>query len=214
VFVDIGANVGSYSVLAGAVVGAHCISIEPIPSAFNHLMDNININDISEYVTALNIGVGDREDKLRFTTGCDTVNHVLSDSERHDVESMDVLVKRVDDVLSKTEPALIKIDVEGFETKVIEGAKNTLQRKSLLGVIIELNGSGNRYGFDEHALHEEMLGYGFLPYKYSPINREIISLDGKNLDSGNTLYLRNIDGIRSRLNGSPRYHLRQVSVEV
>ena len=39
VFVDIGANIGSYTVLAGSVVGANCISIEPVPHTFSYLLD-------------------------------------------------------------------------------------------------------------------------------------------------------------------------------
>ena len=55
-FVDVGANIGSYTVLASAVIGAKSISIEPIPNAFRNLMQNIILNDIKVRVTAHNMG--------------------------------------------------------------------------------------------------------------------------------------------------------------
>ena len=47
-FFDIGANVGSYTILAGAVCGAEVVSFEPVPSTFARLRHNIKINDLEE----------------------------------------------------------------------------------------------------------------------------------------------------------------------
>lgn len=204
-FVDVGANVGSYTVLAGGVVGARCISIEPTPVAFHHLMDNINLNGINAAVSALNIGAGQENGVIHFTSGLDTLNHVATDAERASGKTVEVPVRKLDEVLEGFEPLLVKIDVEGFETRVIAGAHETLCRQSLSGVIMELNGSGNRYGFDESKLHATMLDHGFKTYTYSPFRRELMPLGGKNANSGNMLYLRNIDEVVSRLGSAPKF---------
>jgi FkbM family methyltransferase len=204
-FVDVGANVGSYTVLAGGAIGAQCISIEPIPDTFCHLVDNINLNGMGATVSALNIGVGEKNGVIRFTSGLDTVNHVATDLDLGTGETIEVPIKKLDDVLEVFEPLLIKIDVEGFETNVIAGADKVLSRKSLLGVIMELNGSGNRYGFDEEKLHEVMLDFGFKPFTYAPFKRELVHLDGRNENSGNTLYIRNIEEVVSRLASAPKF---------
>ena len=47
-FVDVGANVGSYSILAGGAVKADVISVEPIPSTFQWLQRNIRLNDLNQ----------------------------------------------------------------------------------------------------------------------------------------------------------------------
>ncbi len=47
-FVDIGANIGSYTVLAGAVVGATCLAVKPIPSTYESLLDNIHLNRLEK----------------------------------------------------------------------------------------------------------------------------------------------------------------------
>jgi hypothetical protein len=49
-FVDVGANIGSYTVLSSKVVGANSLAIEPVPTTYKRLRRNININDISSLV--------------------------------------------------------------------------------------------------------------------------------------------------------------------
>ena len=80
-FVDIGANVGSYSILASGAVGARTISVEPVPFAYHRLLDNVYLNNIANKVTALNIALGQEAGVLNLTSGLDTVNHVVSESE-------------------------------------------------------------------------------------------------------------------------------------
>jgi predicted RNA methylase len=71
-FIDIGANVGSFTVLAGAVVGASCIAIEPIFETYKKLLDNIAINRLNGRCEALNVAVGSEEGELEFTAGLDS----------------------------------------------------------------------------------------------------------------------------------------------
>ena len=47
-FVDVGANVGSYTVLAAGAVGARTTAIEPIPTTFAHLVRNVALNGLGE----------------------------------------------------------------------------------------------------------------------------------------------------------------------
>lgn len=211
-FVDVGANVGSYTVLAAKACGAHAVAIEPIPSTFRHLLDNIHLNAVGDKVETFNIGLSDAEGWLLFTAGSDATNHVLS-PEEGEAETVCVAVKRLDDLLERP-PSIIKIDVEGFETKVIYGAANTLKSDKLLAVIMELNGNGERYGFDEQALHYQMLDFGFEPCLYQPHSRSLVRLDGRNLRGGNTLYVRRCIEVATRLQNARRYKLRAVHVEL
>ncbi len=107
-FVDIGANVGSYTML-GAVAGASVLAIEPIPSTFVWLMKNIAINGLGERAKGLNLGLGRNEGQLYFTGGLDTMNHVLADDESAQ-EVFEVPVRALDTVLEGRSPALLKID--------------------------------------------------------------------------------------------------------
>jgi len=137
-FIDIGANIGTYTILASGEIGASTIAIEPIPSTFKNLVLNISANQIQEKVEALNIGLGANKDVIRFTKSFDTVNHVATENESN---TIDVRVDKLDAVTSRKIPSLIKIDVEGFETEVLNGAEEVLKAKELKALIIELNGS-------------------------------------------------------------------------
>ena len=205
-FVDIGANIGSYTVLGAGAVSAHCISIEPIPDTYAQLIKNIAINGLGDKVQALNIGLGRAEGLLRFTGGLDTVNHVIGVDEEV-ADTIDVQVRTLDAVLDGIQPTLIKIDVEGFETEVMAGAERTLASPNLLAVIMELNGSGDRYGFDENALHQKMISAGFETYCYHPFERKLESLHGACSTGGNTLYVRDAVQLAERVQTAPQFRL-------
>jgi len=193
-FVDIGANVGVYTVLASGEIGANSISIEPIPTTFSHLSENITLNDISSKVVAFNIGLGSKPGKLFFTKDKDTVNHVSTEADKH---TMEVQVNTLDNILQTQSPILIKIDVEGFETEVLKGSSSTLSNPALKAIIIELNGSGNRYGYDENTIHDHLLIQGFQPFSYAPQNRTLHLLPTYN--NLNTIYIRDLDFVASRV---------------
>jgi len=89
-------------------------------------------------------------------------------------------------------------------TRHPEGASNVLRNKQLNAVIMELNGSGERYGYDENLILQMMLDLGFKTYSYDPLKREILELHGKNLNSGNTLFLRDEAEVRKRLEAAPK----------
>ncbi|GHT09975.1 hypothetical protein AGMMS4956_00590 [Bacteroidia bacterium] len=59
-FVDAGANVGSFTVLAAAHVGAHTISIEPSPLTYVKLMNNVRINNVQDKVNAHQVALGEK----------------------------------------------------------------------------------------------------------------------------------------------------------
>ena len=203
-FVDVGANIGSYTVLA-ASVGAKSISIEPIKNAYDHLMRNIHLNDISASVDARQIGISSSTGTLTFTNGLDTVNHVVNGREQSQSNTCEVQVEALDDVIAGLKPVLIKIDVEGFEREVVAGAKEALAEKSLLAVIMELNGSGNRYDYDESELYNRMVEYGFTPCSYEPYERRLNKLNGKNRSGGNTLFVRDVETVANRLMSAPSF---------
>ena len=206
-FIDIGANVGSYTVLAGGHIGANVISIEPVPQTFEHLQRNIAINYMNNNVRAYNIALGSEKGELSFTTGFDTMNHVATET---DTDTIQVPVDALDTILENEEdPALLKIDVEGFETHVLSGASNTLARNKLKAVIIELNGSGEKYGYDERKLHEQLLDNDYRPYHYNPFERDLKPIES--FGTHNTIYIKDIDFVRERVRTAEKIKIRNNS---
>lgn len=198
-FIDIGANIGTYTVLASKVKRANTISIEPILSTYENLENNILLNNIKNKVLSYNIGVGSKDTILQFTNSLDTINHVIienDDAKGHLIEK--VVVKPLDSLIGELSPNLIKIDVEGFEKEVLDGAINTLSKKELDAIIIELNSSGKKYGYSDDEIHLTLTKYGFTPFSYNPIDRKLTELKSFNLTC-NTIYIRNKSDVMHRL---------------
>jgi FkbM family methyltransferase len=198
-FIDVGANVGIYTLLASGVKGASSVAFEPVADTFDSLERNIVLNGITDKVKAWHMGVGSKKDTLHFTKGYDTVNHVVFDQRADTIEVLvDQLDKRVDLEENDSESALMKIDVEGFEMEVLKGGGRLLNNRKLKAVIMEMNGCGEQFGISDEELDKEITAYGFEKYDYDPISRKLTALNFYN-SHGNTIYLRDMDYVHQRL---------------
>ena len=83
-FVDIGANVGSYTILACSAVGTKGVAFEPVPSTYKRLVENMRLNHLDEKVKCVNKGVGAQKGTISFTSDSDTTNHALAPDEQSD----------------------------------------------------------------------------------------------------------------------------------
>lgn len=185
------------------------LAMEPVPDTYQQLLDNVHLNRFGA-IEARNLGVGKEPGELRFSTGSGPTNHVLADGEG-DAQSVTVPVDSLDNIAAGWTPAMIKIDVEGFEANVIQGAPKILSQPSLQAVLIELNGLGARYGFSDADIHARLLGFGFHPMRYEPFARRLVALEGHNT-SGNTLYVRPPAALEQRLREAQAVRVVGVSV--
>lgn len=180
-FVDVGANIGSYTILASAVCGADVIAFEPDPDAAGTLRRNVDVNNITDRVKIYEAGVGAHAGVARLTVGNDTTNRIVHDGS---AATREVAIQSLDDVLADKNPTLIKIDVEGHEPEVIKGAEQTLKKTSLKAIIIETV-------TDE--IEEAIVGSGLSRAYYDP-NSRILKLGSQNADqfksTGNSLFIR------------------------
>ncbi|WP_420426276.1 FkbM family methyltransferase [Algiphilus sp.] len=199
-FLDVGANVGVYSILA-ASRGAGVLAVEPVPDTYRRLLDNVHLNGFAKRIDACNIGVGSKPGNMRFSTTGGPTNHVLVTWEP-ETQAIEVAVDSLDSIAAAKSPAMIKIDVEGFEANVIQGAYGILGQSSLQAVLIELNGLGVRYGFSDDDTHAQLLEAGFRPMRYDPFARRLVALDWRQ-DTGNTLYVRPSATLEQRLREAP-----------
>ncbi len=202
-FVDVGANIGIYTVLAAGGRGAFCLSLEPVPDTFRQLRANLQKNNLEGRVDALNKGVGAASDTLRFTLSEGANNHVCADGT--DEQTVSVPVEPVDSLLDdfSSSPTILKIDVEGWEGAVLQGAEETLCQGAPLALIVELC-EGGRYGFDEDDIDENLRRKGFTPVVYEPFRRTLRSIDQR-LPGGNTLYVSDLDAFSKRVRSSRAY---------
>lgn len=185
-FVDVGANVGHFSMLA-ASKKAKVIAVEPIPDTFQRLNKNIALNHFESLVETKNFGVGDVEGKLFFTKNNDVMNSVALKSDHNTIE---VNITTLDDLLQNSNPNIMKIDVEGYEYFVLQGAEKTLAKPSLKALIIELNDSSQKYQVSNDQIHALISQYGFVPANYIVNLNKLKEAYTYNKITFNTLYVR------------------------
>jgi hypothetical protein len=79
----------------------------------------------------------------------------------------------------------------------------SLKKNELKSIIIELNGSGKRYGYDDSDIHKTLSSLDFKPCSYNPSKRLLTVMDKFNAD-GNTIYVRDFDFVQRRLTSAPK----------
>jgi FkbM family methyltransferase len=198
-FIDIGANAGAYTVLASGVAGAFAEAFEPIPSTADRLELNICLNGLEKLVVIHRTGVGSQAGTLRFTMIEDTVNHVANENE----PAEELPIETIDNMLELKAPTLMKIDVEGFEPEVLAGAKKTLNASSLLALVVEINSSYERYGYQLRDVVGPLSDAGFQPFGYQPGTRTLFRLSTTHSTSGNTIFIKDERAVKERLAAAP-----------
>lgn len=204
-FVDVGANVGVYSVLAAGVTGAPTIAFEPAPATFNDLRENLALNRIELKVDSRNVAIGATHGTIRFSTVRGPQNHVLREDESV-ATAVEVPIHPLDEALAGRVPTLLKIDVEGYEGAVLDGGRRTLESPTLLAVIMEIGKHTARYGHDEMTLRRQMQAFGFTMCRYDAIARTLEPLTGE--AGENTIFVRDLVSVRARIAEAPRFKLR------
>jgi len=98
-FVDVGANIGAYTVLAAAAVGCRCVAFEPIPVTFRELLMNIRLNDISHLVEPVDAAVGSTNGTTVCTSGRGAANAVVTPDTADGSDTVRVRMVTLDDAL-------------------------------------------------------------------------------------------------------------------
>jgi len=185
VFADIGANVGSYTLLASGVCRAQTVAFEPDPGTFAALLRNIAINDLNALVTARNEALGPKPGVAALTLGLDTLNRIVEASA---APTQTVSMETLDRALGTQSPVLLKLDVEGFELSVLRGAERTLADPGLKAIVTEDRSP---------AVTDLLQRAGFRERRYDPFKRHLgPPAPGA---GGNALFARDEPFVQQRL---------------
>lgn len=122
---DVGAHVGFYTLLAARKVGPRgkIYAFEPVKDNLSYLKKNIEVNNLQN-VTVVQSAISDFNGVVNFDFGMSSYNGQISDSGGIEVsaQSLDSFFQSA----SIEPPDLIKIDVEGAESRVLDGAQKLL----------------------------------------------------------------------------------------
>lgn len=186
VFLDVGANIGYYSALAGYLVGKEgtVISIEPEEKNFVLLQKTVQANPGAHYHLFKIAAAAEEATSEFFVSEENCGDNRLAGNERPDdaQEWKTVMVPctSVDKLIRDHHlplPDVIKVDVQGFEAEVIKGCKELLQRKKTLVLMIEFWPDGLRSaGTDPIAFLKEIRQLGF-EIQYITLKGDLSFLD-------------------------------------
>jgi FkbM family methyltransferase len=129
VFIDVGANIGGYAIRAAKYCKVY--AIEPFPRNYKILKINEKLNNVK--INSFNIAAGNKNEKVKlYYTPRKWDEPSIKQEQNYFVE---VEMKPLDEIINEESIDLMKIDVEGAEDLVLEGARNCLKRTKM--VIIE-----------------------------------------------------------------------------
>lgn len=143
VFLDAGANIGYFTVLAAACVGdrGHVYAFEPEPRNFQLLQDNVELNGFSSRVTSMQVALTAESGIGQLYLHPENLGDHQLFGAGGDRETVTVELLAGDDVFSGREVRLdlVKIDTQGAEQAVVEGLLPRLQASGeTLKLLIEL----------------------------------------------------------------------------
>lgn len=217
-FLDIGANIGAYTVLASGCTGARTLAFEPVARTHAALQDHLRLNGITQRATALRIGLAARTGELRFTCEEDSRNHVVTALDPAGTRTETVAVRTLDSVLAEhapgRPPTLLKLDVEGYEAEVLAGAAGALAGARPCAIITE-TGQGDAYGHRDAEIDASLRASGFVRCRYDAGQRILApGANGEAEGTGgdNAIYVRDLAFFRERVQRAPRFRVLDTTI--
>jgi FkbM family methyltransferase len=201
-FVDVGANVGVFSTLVGTrIPGVQITAVEPFPPVRADLVANLALNNLD--VTVVDAAVSDVAGSATFEVlDRDVLNRLAPAGDggapRESTTGIMVPVTPLDSLVGGDPPALVKIDVEGSELLVIQGARRLLSDPHIAPVLLfEHAGHGTHFGITPTQVRTLL---GEVGYRIHLLDGSLTRWDSDvQPPTPNVIACRDIAAVRSRL---------------
>ena len=178
-FLDIGANIGFYSISIGNKVKklgkGKVIAFEPLNSNFNRLKDNLNLNNLNDFCSAYEIGLSNKKNDslitLRedFLSGSNTGNASITIDEKIDSKfnKVKIRLEKLDDFWENNYKdsnriGIIKMDIEGHEDLCLSGGQNVIRNHRPI-ILMEVN----KPYYEARGVKMDEVFFKLIPEKYS-----------------------------------------------
>lgn len=201
-FLDVGANVGVYTLLAASKIHSGSIySFEVLPKNYARLQENLRLNQFDQVKTyalavsdkpgtvALNLAEGD---SMPFITQSQTNNTITVPT-----DTLDNLLQN----RSFTNLTLAKMDIEGAELLALKGAVSLLKQQRPYVWILEINDSVSNFGHCKQDIVDFLHNYGYNLYRYSADTNQVSPITLEQQQGNNVLAIADsaLDFVRDRL---------------
>jgi FkbM family methyltransferase len=182
-FVDIGANTGLYTLVAGHRVGdGGCVyAFEPCPTTHQRLLANVQLNGLTN-VSCYQLALSDREGMAEMnvsTNGFDAQNSLSQPTVEGTFVAETVSCTTWDSFVEEHNLAgrvtMIKIDVEGWESRVLHGAQKVLSRADAPVLQVEFfDQTSQSAGSSCNELYCLLEELGYQVYVYDAESKKIV----------------------------------------
>jgi len=183
VVIDVGANIGFYTLVCAVLVGncGRVYAFEPHPRIFRYLKGNIALNKCKN-ISAYNVALGNRAGTFTFSDEKqDDMNFVVQNNSGIKIR----MVKLDELAITNDCIAMLKIDVEGYEKFVVEGGMETLRRVQCIFFESWKEHFG-KFGYETRDLFKVIFEQGFHIFRIVdnfifPIHEDYSSIECENL---------------------------------
>jgi FkbM family methyltransferase len=182
-FVDIGANIGLFTLIASQQTGRNgqVYSFEPCTRTYQRLVKNIELNGITN-TKCFQIALSDHTGQVEMNVsldGYDAWNSIAKPTagEKFAVETVKSVkwddFAREHNLMGRV--SLMKIDVEGWESHVLSGGSECFGRKDAPVLQIEFTDEASQSaGTTCQALYHQLEGFGYRLYIYEEKSKQLI----------------------------------------
>ncbi|HQX53391.1 MAG TPA: FkbM family methyltransferase [Planctomycetaceae bacterium] len=174
--IDVGANIGCVTAAGALAVGSggRVLSIEPHPQTYKHLLKTVKINHCDN-VTCCNVALGSEEGVLNFTDEQrkDDNNCVALNADSGITVSCVTLNSLVEEH-GIARIAVMKIDVEGFEMHVLQGATEILNRVDSIYIEV-LEHTLQKFGSNSAAVVSLLQSHGFRCFYFKDDRSNVVA---------------------------------------
>ena len=180
VMVDVGANIGAVSLLAAdKITTGKVYCFEPTPKVFKKLQTNIVLNSLTNTIKSINSAVSNKSGYLQFIIEEESeVNHISNLDSSQINQSIQVKSVSLDEFILREKIKkinLLKVDVEGAEYSVFEGAKQSLKNHLIEIIVFEVNPKMKAFGTSLDQLLNLLNKYNYSMYKLK--GKQLIPFD-------------------------------------
>jgi FkbM family methyltransferase len=197
---DIGANMGFYSIwMSKFISGTGRIhSFEPDQNNFKRLNENVKLNKLDDVVKTSQIAVSEVNGQLSFTIGLDGENHIVTDNKAQVVQIKSVTLDTYAKNNQITMFSYVKLDVEGFEKNVLQGASELLSLRRIDIIQLEINKSLYNSGTTINELLVELKKYNYQLCSYEIVSNSVTPIN-YSIERENYFAVKDIGLINKRL---------------
>jgi FkbM family methyltransferase len=177
IFIDVGANEGYFSIIASRLVGhkGKVFAVEPQARLQKVLKENLELNECKN-VTAVPLAISGRGGDLRLllSPSTNTGSSSMIRTTKYPLTSQSVHSCSLSNLFDRYKIShcdLVKIDVEGYEAEVLEGAGELLRLHKILAIALEYHPLQlSKIGLTSDQIHLRLIQYAYDTVKDSPVN--------------------------------------------